>query len=151
MLLSTVLLFVHLWEVVISKFEKALISLWKLIYMAKKDKLDIIKQIEILPILFYSILIILSVFGFVCLFFLEEIGGFNPQLAERENTVRLCLGCAPFLWRIWGMMWDEGSQSGTGDEEQGCPLVFLYLVFFLLHSFKNGHKLASSQLYPAVW
>lgn len=69
MLLSTVLLFVHLWEVVISKFEKALISLWKLIYMAKKDKLDIIKQIEILPILFYSILIILSVLGFVCFFF----------------------------------------------------------------------------------
>ena len=101
MLLSTVLLFVHLWEVVISKFEKALISLWKLIYMAKKDKLDIIKWIEILPILFSSH----NSFCF-WFFFLEEIEGSfnNPQLAERENTVSLCPNYAPFLWRFWGMM-----------------------------------------------
>ena len=39
-------------------------------------------------------------------------------------------------------MQDESMQSGVGDEEQRCKI----LVFFLLHCFKNSHRLVSGYL-----
>ena len=67
-------------------------------------------------------------------------GGFNPQWEEAENTVGASR-TAPHFHEESGDCIEEGAQSGVGAKEQRRedPVFFL----FLLHCFKNSHRLAS--------